>query len=166
MANPYSTMTERLVAYLPPALEALGYTGIEARRGIWKPGTLAPFTRYLVFVAPPISNPWDERRIATREVAFLLRAELFLLVKNYNEDQSVFGDTAPNLGVFQLIKDVKDLLRQTDLSGLVDRTYKETESGSAFEAGAAGGFDSGSHEWVHRAKLVYSAQTHAFCHPS
>lgn len=166
MPNPYTTMTARLRTELQAGLIAAGYVGAEARRGIWNPGTLTPWTRYLVFVAPPTGNPWEERRIITpRQVSFVLRAELFLLVKNYNEEQSVFGDTAPNFGVFQMIHDVKGLLRNTDLNGLVDRTYRETEGGSAFETGAAVGFDAGTHGWVHRAKLVYTAYTQPFCHP-
>jgi len=164
--NPYTTMTYRLQQYLLTELQAMGYEDAEVRRGVWNPGALAPFHRYLVFIAPPATNPWDERRFTAREITYVLRAELFLLVKNYNEEHSVYGDTAPDLGVFQMIHDVKALLRDTDLDGLIERTFNETTGGSAFEAGASGGFDSGTHGWVHRARLVYTGQTHAFCHPS
>ncbi|CAN5608099.1 hypothetical protein BH24ACT15_BH24ACT15_34860 [soil metagenome] len=164
--NAYSTLTHRLTDYLQTELQSLGYAHAEARRGIWKPGALQPFERYLVFVAPATADPWSERRISTKEVAYVFRSEIFLLVKNYDDVHAIFGDTAPDLGVFQLMHDVKALLRSTDLGGLLDRTYRETEGGSGFDTGAMTGFDSGTHGWVHRAKLVYVAQTHAFCHPS
>lgn len=163
--NPYSDFSVRTQQQLATDLPGLGYTPLEVRKGIWKPVDLLPFERYLVFVAPPTSNPWTERRISTKELAFLLTAQIFLLVKNYDETLSVYGDTPPNLGVFQLLNDVKNVLRATDLGGLVDRTYNETAGGSSFETGAAGGFDSQRHGWVHRAALTYTVQTQAFCFP-
>jgi hypothetical protein len=158
-------MSTRLVTELTTALGLYGYTPLVVLKGIWKPRALAPFTRYAVFVAPPTTDPWTERFISSREVVYILRADIFLLVKNYNEEQSVYGDTAPNLGVFQMIADVKAILRATDLSGLVERTYEETTGGSAFETGAAAGFDTGEYGWVHRAKVTYRAQMHGFCIP-
>lgn len=161
--NDYTTMTTGLVSLLTTELGTLSYTPLVVQRRIWKPRDLPTFDRYMVIVAPPITNPWTERQIATREFAYILTADIFLLVKNYNEEQSVFGDTAPNLGVFQMIADVKAILRATDLNGLVDRTFTETVGGSAFETGASGGMDTGEFAWVHRAKLQYTAQMHAFC---
>lgn len=163
--NVYTDLSTRLVSTLQTELATLGYAPLDVRKGIWKPRQLAPFDRYLVFVAPPLTEPWREIRDSARNIIYVLRAELFLLVKNYDEDQSVYGDTAPNFGVWQLVSDVKAVLRATDLNGLVDRTYRETEGGSAFESGATGGFDTGEHGWVHRAKLVYNANMHPFCYP-
>ena len=165
MPNVYTDFHTQLQQHLNTELVSLNYPLLEVRRGVWNPATLTPFERYLVFLSPPTSNPWDERRISTKEIAYTLRSDIFLLVKNYNEERSVYGDTAPELGVFQLISDVKAILRRTDLGGLLDRTFNETASGSAFETGAAGGFDSGTHGWVHRAKLMYTAQMRPFCHP-
>jgi hypothetical protein len=165
--NPYTDLSNALVTELTTELTALSYAPLDVRKGIWKPRALAPFDRYLVFIAPPLSDPWREiRDEGPKLVTFVLRAEIFLLVKNYNEDQSVYGDTAPDLGVFQLMGDVKTILRNTDLGGLVLRSYRETEGGSSFETGATGGFDTGEHGWVHRSKLVYTARTYPFCHPA
>jgi hypothetical protein len=138
------------------------------RKGIWKPRNLSPFERYMAYVAPPLDNPWTERRISTREVAYILTAHVFLLVKSYDdgEELSVYGDTAPDLGVFQFIHDVKVILRGTDLGGLLDRTHNETMGGTRFETGASEGFDTGGHGWVHRAMLTYTVQTAPFCPPT
>lgn len=164
--NDYTTFSERTVETLATALPPVGWEPLDVRKGIWKPRNLAPFDRYLAFVAPPLSNPWVERRISTKEVAYILTAHVFLLVKNYNEVASVYGDTAPELGVFQFISDVKDILRDTDLGGLLDRTYNETAGGTMFESGATDGFDTGGHGWVHRAMLTYTVQTVPFCPPT
>lgn len=165
--NPYTTLSERLVTELTAGLTTAGYTPLEVNQGVWKPRALPEFDRYAVWVAPPLANPWDEMRVQTGKlVTYVLRAEIYLLVKNYNEAQSVYGDTAPNLGVFQLIADTKAILRNTDLGGLVERTYRETEGGTTFESAASGGFDTGAHSWVHRARLVYSASMYPFCHPA
>lgn len=164
--NDYSTFTARTVTTLQDGLAPLGWTPLEVRRGIWKPRELTPFERYLVYIAPPLTNPWVERRISTKEMAYVLTAEVYLLVQNFDEVDSVFGETAPNLGVFQFINDVKGILRDTDLGGLLDRTYNETAGGSRFESGAASGFDTGGHGWVHRAMLTYTVQTTPFCPPT
>jgi len=164
--NDYTTFTERTVEVLAEQLPLRGWDPLDVRKGIWKPRTLIPFERYLVFVAPPLDNPWMERLISTKELAYILTAHVFLLVKNYDEEQSVYGDTAPALGVFQLINDVKAILRDTDLGRLLDRTHNETAGGSRFESGAADGFDTGGHGWVHRAMVTYTVQTAPFCPPT
>lgn len=163
MANPYNDLTARLVTELTAGLTSLGYTPLAVRRGIWKPRALEPFDRYLIFISPPATDPVRERVISAREFAFELKAQLFLLVKNYNEDQSVFGDVTPNFGVFDLVNDVKTILRGNSLSGLLNTTYRETEGGSGFESGASTGFSSGSHEFVHRASLTFTGLTKGFC---
>lgn len=166
MANPYTEFSSGLVTVLQAGLSPL-YSGIATRKGIWKPRNLLPFDRYLVFVAPVLQDPVREVRVqSTKRVNEILKADIFLLVKNYDEEQSVYGDTAPNLGVWQLYKDTKDILRNTDLNGLVERNYREVEGGSAFETGASGGFDSGGHGWVHRIRLTYTAYMFSFCHPA
>ena len=164
--NDYTTFTYRTVEVLAEQLPLRGWEPLDVRKGIWKPRTLTPFERYLVYVAPPLDNPWMERRISTKELAYILTANVFLLVKNYDEEQSVYGDTAPALGVFQLINDVKAILRDTDLGRFLDRTYNETAGGSRFESGAADGFDTGGHGWVHRAMVTYTVQTAPFCPPT
>lgn len=161
--NVYTNFSTATVAALTSGLTALGWTPLAVRKGVWAPRTLLEFDRYLVFVAPPSSNPWSERVIASREIAYTLTAQIYLLVKNYNEEQSVYGDTAPNLGVFQMISDVKAVLRDTDLGGLIDRTYRETSGGSGFDAGAGSGFSTGDHAFVNRAVLTYTVQAKGFC---
>ncbi len=163
--NAYTDFSTRTVEVLKTELPGRGYTDLDVRKGIWNPRTLEPFERYCVFVAPPTVNPWSERRISTKEVAYILIAEIYLLVKNFDEVASLYGDTAPDLGVWQLFSDTKDILRATDLGGLLDRTYNETMGGSRFETGASGGFDTGGWGWVHRAMLAYTAQTTGFCFP-
>lgn len=162
--NPYSDFTARLVAHLSASLPPLGWTPLDVRKGIWKPGAMEAFERYLVHVAPPLSNPWEEFRFTTKQLAYRMTADIFLLVKNYDEDKSVYGDTAPQKGVFQMIGDVKDVLRGEDLGGLVDLKHDELIGPVTFESGAATGFDTGSHGWVHRARLTYRAMMQPFCH--
>lgn len=168
MANPYSAFYATLTTTLTAELAA-NYTNIEGRMGIWNPARLLPFERYLVFIAPPTQDLVREVRLqSSKLVNEILKADVYLLVKNYDEgpsDLSIFGDTAPNLGVLQLLKDTKDILRNTDLGGTIERNYREVEGGSSFETGATGGFDSGGHGWVHRARLTYTAMLPAFCHP-
>jgi hypothetical protein len=164
--NDYTTFTVRTVETLAAMLPTYGWVPLDVRKGIWKPRTLLPFERYLAYVAPPLDNPWVERRISTKEMAYILTAHVFLLVKNYDEEQSIYGTAAPGLGVFQFINDVKVTLRDTNLGGLLDRTFNETAGGSRFESGASDGFDTGGHGWVHRAMLTYTVQTAPFCPPT
>ena len=165
--NVYADLTLRLVTLFQTDLPPYGYTPLAVNRGVWLPRDLPVFDRYMVWVAPPVIDPVTERRHqSSKLVNYILRADIYLLVKNFDEDQSVWGDVAPNHGVFQLQQDTREILRNTDLGGLVERTYRETEGGSSFETGVAGGFDTGSREWVHRLRLTYTAQTHPFCHPT
>lgn len=163
--NVYTDMTEALVSELTTGLAGLSYAPLTVRSGVWRPRTLPEFDKFLVHIAPPLSNVWTERRISTKEVQYVLRADIYLLVKNYGEELSVFGDTAPDLGVFQFVSDVKNLLRATDLSGLLSRTYRETEGDVAFDGGAADGFETGPRSWVHRARVPYTAECEPFCYP-
>ena len=163
--NVYTLLTERLVEYLTTGLAALSYTPLTVQSGVWKPRTLSEFDKYLVHVAPPTNNLWTERRISVKEVQYVLRADIYLLVKNFSEATSLYGDAAPDLGLFQLVSDTKDLLRATDLDGLLSRTYDETTGEVAFESGASAGFETGPRTWVHRARVPYTAQTEPFCFP-
>ena len=158
-------MTQALVAELRDGLPSFGYTPLTVLAGTWKPNALPAFDRYCVWVAPPTMNVWTERRITAREIQYLLRADIFLLVQNFSEEDSLYGTTAPSLGLFQMIADVKDLLRLTDLGGLLSRTYTETAGDVLFHTGAASGFDTGPRSWVHRARVPYVAETEPFCPP-
>lgn len=165
--NATSTLIARLIPYLQSNLRSMGYTDLEVRAGIWNPRTLLPWDRYLIFLAIPTANPSNESRIqSSKLVTETLRTNVVLLVKNYDETNSVLGDTAPNLGVFQMLKDAKTVLRDTDLDGLVERTYREVEGGTAFETGVSGGFESQAHGWVHRLSFIYTAAMFPFCHPA
>ena len=165
--NVYSLFIKRTTQYLPTGLTGLGYDPLVVTDGIWKPNAVPVFDKFYVQVAPPLSNLWTERRISTKEVQYVLRANIFLLVKNYDDELSLHGDdaTAPDLGIFQLISDVKNLLRATNLSGLLSRTYNETVGDVGFESGAAPGFEVGPRDWVHRAVVPYTAETEPFCFP-
>jgi len=97
-----------------------------------------------------------------------LRADLWLLVKNWHETDSLFGTAAPDLGLMQLLWDVKELLRLSDLDGLIDRgnkTYDEPAGPVSFESSAVQAFDSGEKAFIHRVRLVYTARLNPFCHP-
>lgn len=143
------------------------YANLETRKGVWDPRRLATFERYLVFVAIPLTDLEREVRVqASKLVNEIVKAEIYLLVKNYDEDKSLYGKSAPDLGVIKLFDDAKDVLRNTDLGGLLERTYREIEGGTAFESGASGGFDTGKHEWVHRIRFTYTAMMQGFCHPA
>lgn len=165
--NVYSDFLKKTGTELATGLTGLGYTPLTVKVAVWKPRALPVFEKFYVQVAPPLSNLWTERRISTKEVQYVLRANIFLLVKNYDEELSLHGDdsTAPDLGIFQLISDVKNLLRATNLNGLLSRTYNETVGDVAFESGAASGFDVGSRDWVHRALVPYTGETEPFCFP-
>jgi hypothetical protein len=86
-------------------------------------------------------------------------------------DDPLFGTTTGALGLFELVDDVKDLLRLSDLAGLLDKTYDEP-GGDSNKQGAGAvefqdtiqGFDSAEHAFVHRARIPYVALTIPFCH--
>jgi hypothetical protein len=160
--NVYTQLTTQVVSELTTGLASLGYAPLSVLQGVWKPQALPEFDKYLVYVAPPLNNVWTERRISTKEVQYVLRADIYLLVKNFSEELSVYGDTAPSLGLFQLISDVKDLLRGTNLNGMLSRTYDETTGDVSLHSA---GFDTGPRSWVHRARVPYTAETEPFCFP-
>ena len=60
--NVYTDLTLRLETTLSEELALLSWDPLVVRHGIWKPRELKPFERYLVFVAPPTTNPWTEER--------------------------------------------------------------------------------------------------------
>ena len=170
MANDVSTVTSRLVTELSAGL-ATDYSGVLVQRGLWRPASLPPFTRYAVIVVPN-TRPFDERRIAIRAIEYIIRVDLYVLVKAWDtSDDPLFGTTAGSLGLFELIEAVKDLLRLSDLSGLLDKTYDEA-GGDASRQGPGGvefqdviaGFDSGEHAFVHRARVPFLGRIKPFCH--
>jgi len=166
MANDYSTMTTRLVSELAAGLVA-SYPAIAVVGKLFKPNDLADFTRYCIVVSPN-AQPWEERRTGVPQIQYILRADLWLLVKNFDEAASLYGTTAGSLGLFELINDVKVLLRLTGLSGLIgpgNKTYDEPAGPLNFEGNAVSAFDSGEKAFIHRARLVYTARLNPFCHP-
>lgn len=163
-ANKYSLMTERLQTVLAAGL--VQYTALRVDRKIFKPNDLADFTRYCIVISPN-GNPWEERREGVPKIGYIFRADLWLLVKNWDETLSVYGTAAPDLGLLQLVEDVKDLLRLSDLEGLIDRgskTYDEPAGPLTLDSTAVAAFDSAEKTWVHRARLVYTARMTPFCH--
>ena len=160
--NLYTTMVERLVSTLTTELGTLSWTPLVVEAGRWDPRILPEFERYYVKVSPP-PRPWVERRISTKEIQYLLRADIVLLVKNFSEEGALFGDNLPTAGVFQFVSDVKDVLRATDLSGLLSRTYDETAG--EVDVNTIGGFETGPRVWVHHARVPYTAAMEPFCFP-
>lgn len=169
--NQYSTLTEKLVTKLLAQLAA-GYSGLVVERKHFKPDALpAAFDRYGIIISPN-ARPWDERRTAIREVQYLYRVDIFCLVRNYHETNSLFGTTAPDLGLFQLVKDVKDYLRTATLDDLLDKTYDEPGGdaraqgggGLDFQEAASPGLSAGNYPMVHRMKIPFVGRTAPFCH--
>lgn len=165
MANPYSTMAASLVTVIGTLVT--GYPGLVVKAKLFKPNDLPDFDRYAVIVSPNVM-PWDERRTGIPQVQYILKADLFLLVKNFHEEDSLFGVAATALGIFEMINDVKTLLRLSDLGGLIPagvKSYDEPAGPLTFESGATGGLESAEKAFVHRARLVYTARMAPFCHP-
>lgn len=170
MSNQYSTMVSRLNSELAAGLAA-SYAGLIVRSEVFRPARLPVFTRYCIVISPA-QQPWAERRVAAREVQYLFRADLYLLCKNWDESDSLFGVTAGAKGLFEMIEDVKNLLRQSTLSGLLDKTYDEA-GGDGQRLGPGGvefgevivpGFDAGEYAFVQRARIPYLGRMIPFCH--
>lgn len=169
-ANQYSTFINQLATEL--ATLSSSYTGLEVFKMDFRPTNLPDFDRYGIVISPS-ARPWEEKVKAVRNIQYIFRADIYLLVKNFSETDSLFGTTAPDLGLFQMVEDVKSLLRLSDLSGLLDKTYAEpagdpNQGGGGpveFETSAAAGFDSGGHAHVRRAKLPFVGRMIPFCHP-
>lgn len=165
--NDYSVMTGQMVTELQ-VLSAM-YSNLVVKRQIFKPEQLPAFDRYAIIVSPPPSTIWQEERVATPELMNILKVDLFLLVKNYDETNSLFGVIPPDLGLFQLISDVKELLRLTNLAGMLFKTYDEPagpgSAGVSFETGATLALDSAEYSFVHRAKLPFTGKIKAYCYP-
>jgi hypothetical protein len=161
MANDATLIATRLVS----ALTGLtGYSGLVVAKQVFKPDRLpAGFSRYGVVVSPH-PRPWSERRTAIREVQYTYRFVLYLLVANFDDTLAVFGESAPDKGVFEMVSDVKALLRTHTLSGLLDKTYDEIGGDVEFGSLATPAFDSGSAVVIHRATMTFEGRTSPFCH--
>lgn len=164
-ANDYSRMVNGLETALLAGLPH--FVGLLIDKKIFKPNDLGDFPRYKIVISPN-GVPWEERRIGVPQIQYIMRADLWLLVKNWHETDSLFGFVAPDLGLMQLVWDVKEVLRLSDLDGLIDRgnkTYDEPSGPLNFESGAVQAFDSAEKAFVHRVRLVYTARLNPFCHP-
>lgn len=171
MSNSLTTLTGTLKTKLE---QLTGYSTLVVYNTLFKPAALPEFTRYCIVVSPS-NRPWDEYRTGIRQIQYIHRLDIFLLVKRWDESgDSLYGTTAGSLGLFQMIEDVKFLLRGTNLGGILDRTYDEAggdqtkggPGGIDFEELAAPGFDSAEYTFVHRARVPYLARMQAFCHPA
>jgi hypothetical protein len=174
MANDYATLTERLVTELSSALAGT-YGGLVVERRNWDPARLPAFDRYAIIVSPD-QRPVTERRTAVASIQYLLRAHLYMLVRNWEDtfpEPALWGTTAGELGLFELVKDVKDHLRLSDLGGLLDKTYDEA-AGDAQSPGQGGGsveygtlipgFTASEYALLYPARIPYLARTKSFCH--
>jgi hypothetical protein len=169
-ANQYSAVTAQLVTELG-ALS--GYSSVVVSRRIFRPSSLPAFTRYCIIVSPA-PRPWDELRLGAGKIEYVFRVDLYLLVRRWEEtDNPLFGTSAGNYGLFQMIEDVKTMLRLSTLGGLLDKTYDEPggdstalgSGGIEFQEIASPGFESDEFSFVHVAKVPYKARTVPFCHP-
>ena len=164
MANDFSLMATRITTELS-TLSAI-FTNLSVQKmARWEPAKISAFERYAICLCPA-NTPWDDSRITSvRGFQTTYRFDLYLLVKNYDELNSVYGDTAPNLGIFELVARVKELLRVSTLSGLLDKTYTEVNQPLQFESAASAGFDTGEHSLVRRVQLRYEGRTQPWCQP-
>jgi hypothetical protein len=168
-ANLYTTMIATLASEL--AALSTDYAGLVVSPMVFRQAAIPTFARYSIVIAPA-TRPWDEKRVGIRLVQYIFRADLYLLCKSWDPEKSLFGTATGEKGIFELIKDVKDLLRMSTLGGLLDKTYDEPggdamqlgAGGVEFEEVAAGGFDSAEHTFIHRAKILYQGRMHPFCH--
>jgi hypothetical protein len=173
--NSYSVMAQALRTALLADLTVPPYswplangadTGLLISLRVFKEGNLPPFTRYSIIVSPS-PNPWDESRLGVPQIEYLHRADLFILVKNFDEEESLFGTVHPNRGLFQLVSDVKQVLRISSLGGLItlgNKTYDEPAGPLSFQS-FTGGFDVGEKAFVQRVKLQFVGRMAPFCHP-
>jgi hypothetical protein len=168
MANQYSQLTSELATALEGLkLHPYGWPStLVISRRMYKEAQLPDFTRYCIIISPP-GNPWEERRMAVPKVHFFFHVDLYLLVKNYDETSALFGESLPDLGLFQLVNDVKVLLRIDDLGGMLTRSTKSyDEPGGPLNFHYfTGGFDSGEKSFVFRAKQPYVTELPQDCHP-
>lgn len=169
-ANEYSAVTAQLVTELSAIS---GYSSVVVSRRIFRPSGLPAFPRYCIIVSPA-PRPWDEQRLGAGKIGNIFRIDLYLLVRRWEEsDHPLFGTSAGNLGLFQMIEDVKVMLRLSTLGGLLDKTYDEPGGDSAalgaggieFQEIASPGFENDEFQFVHVAKVPYKARTVPFCHP-
>lgn len=173
MANDYTTMTLTLVSELSSGLAA-SYAGLVVRPQHWDPRKLPAFTRYAVIVAPD-SRPVEERRLAVNNIQYIQRAQLYVLVKNWDEttypEPALYGTAVGLLGLFEFVKDVKNLLRASDLGGLLDKTYDEAAGDARSPGQGAGaveyqppGFAADEHLMLYAMRVPYIARMKPFCH--
>jgi len=163
MSNPVTTMADALVTAL--ATLSSSFTGIIVQKmARWEPANLPLFTRYCIIVAPA-NTPWQERLIGVRTFQYLIWFDLYLLVKNYDELNSSFGVTGTDLGVFELTRATKDLLRASRLGGILDKTYQEPGGPAQYEGSASAGFDSAEYSHVRRVQMRFEGRLEPFCQP-
>lgn len=171
MANDYAGITAALATLLNTALTT-AYSDIKVVRGVFQPDFMpSGFGRYAVVIAPSL-RPWEERRIAVRELQDIYRAEIFTLVRNWDDEKSLFGTDSGEKGLFELVKDVKDTIRGSDLDGLLEKTYDEAAGDSSkggggpveFGTAAVKALDSGSFTLVHRARVPFVGRGLPHCH--
>jgi hypothetical protein len=165
MANDFSTAINTLATELLAGLAA-GYTpNLKVVARHYEAGKIPNFDRYCIIIAPAASNTWIETVKAVRNFQYVFSIDAYLMVKNFDDFNSLFGETSPNKGLFEMINDFKDLIRATTLSGLLDKTYSEPGGPVSIEYAASSGFDSGEHSFIRRAKIPCQFRMRTFCIP-
>lgn len=164
VAASYTTMSARVKQNLLSVL-ATGYPDLVVNERVFRPNTLPQFDRYCILVSPS-ARPWVERRVSIQTLQYTLTLDLHLLVRNFDERESLYGAVDGSLGLFQMVDDVKAALRSTDLSGLLDKTFDEPGGDVSFSGGSWSGLDTAEHTWVHRALIPYSGRLQPFCPPA
>jgi hypothetical protein len=170
--NAYSQVTAALESALSAALTP-SYSGLVVVRAQFKPDLIpSTFTRYGLFISPS-SRPWDERHTGIREVQYIIRADLIVLVANFDPTNALFGTTSPNKGLFELVGDIKSTIRGTTLGSVLDKTYAEAAGNPAdgggggveFQELAVAGLDAGSYAVINRANVPFVGRIAPACFP-
>lgn len=162
MANQFSELFSRLVTELTTTMTP-GYTGLHVSARHWDPGKLPAFDRYAVIVSPSPNNTIQEIVKAVRNFQYVVNIDTYLLVKNFDDSNSLFGQSPPNKGLFEMIEDFKETVRGTTLTGLLDKTYSEPGGPVSIEYAASSGFDSGEHSFIRRARIPCTFRLQTFC---
>lgn len=155
MSSKYVTLCSTIKADLTTALAA-SYAGIVVDTRLFKADRLPDLsgTNYAIIVSPP-PVILEERKVSTRSIQLVYFVNLFLLVKNFDEVNALFGVTPGALGIAQLVEDVKTAIYTSINSGalnaLLSESLSELGQKVQFDSSALPAFDSGEYPFVYRA---------------
>ncbi len=89
----------------------------------YRPQHLPDFDKFAIIISPFSEREQHERH--TNSLEYIEGVQIVAIVRNYDEVLSVYGTTAPNIGILQHCQNIKDVLRSRTLTGLVTVTKHE-----------------------------------------